>query len=222
MMTREGAILAGLGLAAVLGLAWLIGVHQQDAMLESGHARAAFAAVKAAAGPRMQVRKIKISRREMSVLAYDPDMPQTRYVPGNRSHSGYWYEVYGIYEQSWRVSYYTVFGHDWYRVTGPVSEGIIQQKEGTPFDLRPDDIIEVADLLRRATPDPATPKEACPLRLITEGRVWSICEHQGEVLLLFLRAVFPASQPAVICDTPRLPDADHPLESLVPLCHPVR
>ncbi len=62
-------VLAGLALAAVAGVAWLVGVHKQDTMLEAHHPRDAFAAVKAAAGPRMQVRKIQIGKNEMSVLA---------------------------------------------------------------------------------------------------------------------------------------------------------
>jgi hypothetical protein len=228
MMMREGldgaarrAIFPALVLATLLGVAWLVGVRKHDAMLEAAHARAAFAAVKAAAGPRMQVRKIQISKGEMSVLAYDPDMPEWRYVGGTRGHPGHWYNAFGIYEQSWQVSYWTVFGFDWYRVTGPTAEGIIQRKEGPAFDLRPENFIDVDELLRRATPDPATPKDACPLRLIDEARVWWICEHHGDPLLVFLRAVVP-SAPTTICDPParHFPDADHPLESLVPHCHP--
>ena len=216
-------LFAGLALAAVAGVAWLVGVHKQDTMLEAHHPRDAFAAVKAAAGPRMQVRKIQIGKSEMSVLAYDPDMSPWRYVGGTRSHPGHWYYAPGIFEQSWLVSYWTVFGHDWYRVTGPSAEGIIQQREGPAFDLRPEDFIDVADLLRRATPDPTIPKDACPLRLVDATRVWSICEHQGDPLLVFLEA-FVAPTPEARCDPPErhFPDADHPLESLVPRCHPAQ
>ena len=227
MMTKEGfdpaapqVVFGGLALAACLGAAWLFGVHKQDAMLVANHARKAFAAVKAAAGQHMQVRKIQIGSGEMSVLAYDPDMPQRRYVSGSRYHAGHWYDASGVYEQSWRISYWTVFGYDWYHVTGPTDEGIIQRDEGPAFDLRPEDFIEVAELLRRATPDPAIPKGACPLRLVVEARVWSICVYHGDPLLVFLRTAFPPA-PATKCDTPlrHFPDADHPLESLVPRCH---
>lgn len=223
MMSRQAAILGAVGLAAALGLAWLVGVHRQDTMLRGSHARAAFAAVKADAGPRMQIRKIQISDEEMSVLAYDPDMSPWRYVSGTRSHPGHWYYAPGIFEQSWRVSYWTVFGHDWYRVIGPTVEGIIQQDEGPAFDLRPEDVIEPAELLREAKPDPAIPKDACPLRLIVEARVWSICEHHGDPLLVFLHAAFPPA-PETKCDEPwrLLPGADHPLEQLMQRCHPSR
>jgi hypothetical protein len=229
MMTEEELdaalrrmIVPGLALAAVLGVAWLVGVHKQDAMLKAAHAREAFAAVKAAAGPRMQVRKIQIGVDEMSVLAYDPDMPEWRYVRDPDSW-GHWYNASGVYEQSWRVSYWTVFGFDWYRVEGPTVEGIIQQDEGPAFDLRPEDFIDVATLQREATPDPAIPNEACPLRLIDGARIWWICEHHGEPLLVFLRAAVPRP-PATICDPPsqHFPDAEHPLQSLLPRCHPAR
>jgi hypothetical protein len=83
-------------------------------MLQSGHPREAFAAVKRAAGLRMQVRKIEISADEMLVLAYDPDMPDWCYAAGNRGHPGHWYSGQGVKEQSWRVSYWTIFGRDWY------------------------------------------------------------------------------------------------------------
>src|SRR4029077_20827758 len=89
------AVFGGLGLSAFLGVIWLVGVHKQDTMLVANRPREAFAAVKRAAGLRMQVRKIKISRDEMLVLAYDPDMPEWRYVAGNRVHAGHWYSGQG-------------------------------------------------------------------------------------------------------------------------------
>src|ERR1700757_4350792 len=110
------AIVGILGSAAVAALLWLAGVQKQATMLRSGHPREAFAAVKRAAGLRMQVRKIEISADEMLVLAYDPDMPDWRYAAGNRGHLGHWYSGQGVKEQSWRVSYWTIFGRDWYRV----------------------------------------------------------------------------------------------------------
>jgi hypothetical protein len=185
------AIVGILGVAAVAGLLWLAGVQKQATMLQSGHPREAFAAVKRAAGLRMQVRKIEISADEMLVLAYDPDMPDWRYAAGNRGHPGHWYSGQRVKEQSWRVSYWTIFGRDWYRVKGPIVEGIIQQNEGPAFDLKPEDFIELPELLHKAVPDPAIPKDACPLRLVADTRVWSICEHHGDPLLVFLQAFVP-------------------------------
>jgi hypothetical protein len=184
------AIACALAVAAILGIAWLVGVRKTDTMLDGGHARAAFAAVKRAAGPRMQVRKIKISRDELTVLAFDSDMPEWRYVPAaGRSNPGHWYDAPGIFEQSWRVSRWTVFGHDWYRVSGPEPEGRIQQREGDPFDLRPEDILDLPDLLRKAAPDPTLPNSACGRMLILGPQWWTVClDAQGAPLLVFLQA----------------------------------
>ena len=90
---------------------------------------------------------------------------------------------------------------------GPTVEGIIQQNEGPP-SIWAENFIDVAELLRRATPDPTTPKDTCPLRLIDEARIWWICEHHGDPLLVFPRAVVP-SAPTTICDPPtqHFPDA---------------
>jgi hypothetical protein len=199
----RAAILAGLGLAAAVGASWLVGVRMQNTLLEGAHPREAFAAVKRAAGPRMQVRKIEMSTNEISVLAYDPDMSDQRWVSGTRrSGGGHWYSGQGVKEQSWRVSYWTVFGRDWYRVRGPIVEGIIQENEGAAFDLRPDDFIEIAELLRKATPDPAIPKDACPLRLIADARVWTICERGGDPVSISMRAFVPTRE--------RLPCAEPP------------
>jgi hypothetical protein len=77
------------------------------------------------------------------------------------------------------------------RVKGPIVEGIIQQNEGPAFDLKPEDFIELPELLHKAVPDRAIPKDACPLRLVADTRVWSICEHHGDPLLVFLQAFVP-------------------------------
>jgi hypothetical protein len=190
------AILAGLGLAALVGAGWLIGVVRQNTLLESSHPREAFAAVKRVAGPRMQVRKIEIGPNEMSVLAWDPDMLQWRWVANTRRRSGfgYWYDAGEVKEQSWRVSYWTVFGHDWYRVRGPISEAVIQRDVGPTFDLRPEGFIDLADLQRRATSDPTVPKDSCPLRLAEDGRVWTICEWYGIPLSISARAFVPSKE----------------------------
>jgi hypothetical protein len=160
-------------------------------MFDPGRARDAFAAVKKAAGPRMQVRKIEISREKMSVLAVDPDMSQSRYVPGSgrAGHPGHWYQAPEVYEQSWRVSYWTAFGYDWYRVSGPTPEGVIQENEGPSFNLRPQDLMDPAEVMRRATPDPALSKSPCALTLIVAKLWWSVCvDTQGEPLLVFLQS----------------------------------
>jgi len=197
MITRDRLITAApaavawaLAVAAIVGIAWIVGVRKTDTMFEAGHAREALAAVKRAARPYMQVRKIKIDRGEMTVLAYDPDMPEWRYAPGRgRGRPGHWYDAPGIFEQSWRVSRWTVFGHDWYRVSGPEPEGRIQQREGDPFDLRPEDILDLPDVFRKATPDPSVPKSACPHRLIAGAQRWTVClDAQGAPLLVFLEA----------------------------------
>ncbi len=185
------AVFYVLGLAALLGVAWLAGVQKKDGMFEAGHPRAAFAAVKKAAGPRMQVRKIEIRRDEMTVLAVDPDMSPWRYVSssGRGGHPGHWYYAPNIYEQSWRVSYWTIFGHDWYRVSGPVPEGIIQEREGPAFDPRPEDILDPPELFRKVVPDPALPNSLCSRTLITAAQWWTVClDMQGDPLLVFLRS----------------------------------
>ena len=203
------AIAAGLTLTAFAGLLWLAGVHRHNTMLEGGHPREAFAAVKSAAGPRMQVRKIEIGKDEMSVLAYDPDMPDQRWVAHNqrRSGLGHWYSGHGVKEQSWRVSYWTVFGRDWYRVRGPIVEGIIQEKEGPAFDLRPDDFIDIAELQRKASPDPAIPKDACPLRLIADARVWTICEREGNPFSVSMQALVPSRDRPECAEPPPMPSS---------------
>jgi hypothetical protein len=178
-------------LAVLLGGAWLFGVHKQSTMIEAKHAREAYAAVKIAAGPRMQVRKIQINQDRMSVLAVDPDMPAWRYVPGSgrAGHPGHWYYAPNVYEQSWRVSYWTVFGRDWYHVEGPEVEGIIQEREGTPFDLRPEQFTDFAELFRNAVPDPALPNSLCARPLVVAALLWTVClDNQGDPLLVFVQA----------------------------------
>src|SRR5690242_18971392 len=139
MSTREKrntatrtAILVVFGLAVVVGASSLLGIRKQNTLLLGSHPREAFAAVKRAAGPRMQVRRIDVSTNEMSVLAWDADMPDQRWLSNNqrRSGPGHWYSGQGVKEQRWRVAYWTIFGRDWYRVTGPIVEGIIQEQEG--------------------------------------------------------------------------------------------
>jgi hypothetical protein len=190
------AVFVGLGLAALAGAAWLIGVAKQNTLLEGSHPREAFAAVKHAAGPRMQVRKVEVTTNQMSVLAWDPDMPEWRWVANTRRRSGFghWYDAGSVKEQSWRVSYWTAFGHDWYRVRGPIAEAIMQKDEGPAFDLKSEDFIELAELRREAKPDPAIPKDACPLRLIADARVWTICERWGQVFSVSVHAFVPSRE----------------------------
>lgn len=158
-------------------------------MLQADHPREAFAAVKRAAGPRMQVRKIEIGRDEMSVLAFDPDMPEWRHTSGTRSHPGHRYSANGVREESWRVSYWTAFGHDWYRVKGPTDEGIGQEREGPAFDLLPADFIELPELSRNAAPDPKLPSSPCRWQLIDGERWWTVCiDRQGDPILVFLQS----------------------------------
>jgi hypothetical protein len=211
MSTREKrntatrtAILVVFGLAVLVGGSWLLGVQKQNTLLLGSHPREAFAAVKRAAGPRMQVRRIDISTNEMSVLAWDPDMPDQRWLSNNqrRSGPGHWYSGQGVKEQSWRVAYWTIFGRDWYRVTGPIVEGIIQEQEGPAFDLRPEDFLELAELRRKAAPDPAIPSDACPLRLIADARLWTICERGDDPVLVSMRAIVPSRERPPCAEAP--------------------
>src|SRR5271168_696805 len=147
------AIAAGAALLVLLlclGLACLIGVRKTDAMYESGKAQDAYAAVMHHAGPHMLVRELSIVPGELTIWAMDPDMPPWRFVPSTRQHSSRTVFVPGVYEQSWRVTHWTIFGYDWYWVSGPEAEGIIEQKRGTAFDLKPDEIPDLADLTRTA------------------------------------------------------------------------
>jgi hypothetical protein len=185
------AAFCAFGLAALLGVAWLIGVQHKDAMFDAGHSREAFAAVKRAAGPHMLVRKVEISPNGMTVLAFDPDMPPSRYVSssGRGGPAGHWYNAANIYEQSWRVSYWTVFGHDWYRVSGPTPEGIGQQGEGAAFDLRPEEIFDLPELFGKVVPDTGLPNSSCRWTLIVATRWWTVCrDAQGDPVLVYLRS----------------------------------
>jgi hypothetical protein len=203
------AILVGVGLAILVGVIWLVAVQRQNTLLEGGHPREAFAALKRAAGPRMQVRKIEVTTNQMSVLAWDPDMPEWRWVANTRRRSGFghWYDAGSVKEQSWRVSYWTVFGHDWYRVKGPIAEAVIQGDVGPAFDLKPEAFIELPELLRKATPDPAIPKDACSLRLIADTRVWTLCTRWSQVFSISVRAFVPSRERPPCTEPPMSSDA---------------
>ncbi len=202
----RAAIVVALGLAALVAVGWAIGVQRQNTMLVGSHPREAFAAVKRAAGPRMQVRKIEVGTSEMLLLAWDPDMPEWRWVANTRRRSGFghWYDAGNVKEQSWRVSYWTVFGHDWYRVRGPIAEAVVQRDEGPAFDLKPEDFIALPELRHKATPDPAIPKDACSQRLIAAGRVWTICERWGNVSSVSVKAFVPSKESPPCTEPPPL------------------
>jgi hypothetical protein len=166
---------ASLVLFLCLGVACLIGIRKTSAMYESGKAQVAYAAVKHHAGPRMLVRELSILPGEITVWAMDPDMPPWRYVPATRQHSSRTVFVPGVYEQSWRVTRWTIFGRDWYWVSGPEAEGIIEQNRGTAFDLKPDEIPDFADLTKTAMHAIAgdAPAEVNSITLDSEGTaVW--------------------------------------------------
>jgi hypothetical protein len=136
--------------AFFFGMACLAGIRKTDTLLESGQAQRAFEAIKRHAGPRMLVRNLEIKPGEMTVWAIDPDMSPWRTMLGSRQHSSHTYYAPGIFEQSWRVTHWKVFWGEWYWVTGPEPEGIIQEKRGTPFDLKPDDIPDLPELGKKA------------------------------------------------------------------------
>jgi hypothetical protein len=138
-------------LALCLGGAGLIGIRKADAMFDSGQVQRAFEAVKRRAGPRMLVRTLEITPRELTVWAMDPDMSPWRFVPATRQHGSHTVFVPGVFEQSWRVTHWTVFRRDWYWVSGPEPEGIIEQDRGDAFDLKPDDIPDLPALAQTAT-----------------------------------------------------------------------
>jgi hypothetical protein len=184
----HSTVLMALLLAAAAVTLWLVGVHKQSTMLLAGHARDAFAAVKMAAGLRMQVRKLDIGTNEMVVHAVDPDMPDLRWSEGNRTHPSRRYSGQGVKEQSWRVTHWTVFGRDWYRVRGPIVEGIIQQNEGPAFDLRSEELAGIGDVIRKAVPHPVIRGDPCPLRWTADARVWTICGRQGDPFSVSVQA----------------------------------
>ncbi len=103
--------------------------------------------------------------------------------PIPRQHSGQ-----GVKEQSWRVTYWTVFGRDWYRVRGPIVEGIIQQNEGRAFDLMPEDLAGIGDVIRKAVPHPAVRGDPCPLRWTADARIWTICGPQSDPYSVSVKA----------------------------------
>jgi hypothetical protein len=172
-----GALLAcviGATVAPLLGIAWLVGVHQADDLFDTLPARQAIAAVKRQAGPRMQARTIEITPAEITIWAMDPEMPPERYVPGNRQHFAHYYTVFGVYEQSWRVTHWRFFKRDWYRVSGPEPAGIIEEKRGPPFDLRPEDIIDLPALVEAARRRAALGDTADIDKLSLDSRGWDI------------------------------------------------
>jgi hypothetical protein len=136
--------------AFFFGMACPAGVRQTDTMLESGQAQRAFDAVKRHAGSRMQVRNLEITPGEMTVWAMDPDMSPWRTTPGSRQHSAKSYFVPDVFEQSWRVTHWKMFWDEWYWVSGPEPEGIIQQNRGPAFDLKPSDIPDLPALAKKA------------------------------------------------------------------------
>jgi hypothetical protein len=175
---KAAAVLAGAALLVLLlclGLACLIGVRKTDAMYESGKVQRAYEAVRHNAGPHMLVRELSIVPGELTIWAMDPDMPPWRFVPSTRQHSSRTVFVPGVYEQSWRVTHWSIFGHDWYWVSGPEPEGIIEQKRGTAFDLKPDEIPDLADLTKAAihTIAGGVPAEVTSITLDSENtKVW--------------------------------------------------
>jgi hypothetical protein len=158
MTTEAGAGAAGLTAFLVtsavcaffFGMACLAGIRKTDTLLESGQAQRAYEAVKRHAGARMLVRNVEIKPGDMTVWAMDPDMSPWRTTPGSRQHSSHTYFAPGIFEQSWRVTHWKVFWGEWYWVTGPEPEGIIQQNRGPAFDLKPRDIPDLPELGKKA------------------------------------------------------------------------
>jgi hypothetical protein len=136
--------------ALALAMACLVGVRQTDTLLDSEQARRAFEAVKCHAGPRMQVRNLVIKPGELTVWAMDPDMSPWRTTPGSRQHSARTTFVPDVFEQSWRVTHWKVFWGEWYWVSGPEPEGIIEQQRGPAFDLQASDIPDLSALAQKA------------------------------------------------------------------------
>ena len=156
------------------GIAWLIGVHRAGNLFDTAQARSALEAVKQWAGRRMQARTIEITPETMTVWAVDPDMSPWRWVDGTRSHPGHYYYALGVYEQSWRVTRWSFFGHDWYRVSGPEPEGIIQEKRGPGFDLRAGDIPDLPVMINAALTRASFAAAASVDQLSLDSRGWSV------------------------------------------------
>jgi hypothetical protein len=114
-------------LAICFGCACLIGIRKADAVFESRQAQRALEAVKRRAGPRTLVRTLEITPGELTVWATNPDMLPWRSVPSTRQHSSRTVFVPDVYEQSWRVTHWTLFRHDGYWVSGPEEGGRIEQ-----------------------------------------------------------------------------------------------
>jgi hypothetical protein len=167
--------------AICFGCACLIGVRQTDAMFESSQAQRAFEAVKREAGPRMLVRTLVVTPGELTVWAMDPDMSPSRFVSGTRQHSSHWYFTPGAYEQSWRVTHWTVFRHDWYCVSGPEPEAHIQQDRGSAFDLKPEDIPDLPTLTRTAMQSVAgrVPAQVLNIELDSQKTTVSVNSSKG-------------------------------------------
>lgn len=122
----------------------------------------------------MQARTIEMTPDAMTIWALDPDMSPWRWVDGTRSHPGHYYFAPGIYEQSWRVTRWSFFGHDWYRVSGPEPEGVIQEKRGPGFDLRPDEISDLPEMIHVALTRAGFPATASVDQLSLDSRGWNV------------------------------------------------
>ncbi len=102
-------------------------------------------------------------------------MSPWRFVPATRQHGSRTTFHPGVYEESWRVTHWTVFQRNWYWVSGPEPEGSIAQDRGPAFDLKPDDIPDLAALSQTATHSVAGDVPAHVLRITLDSRntnVW--------------------------------------------------
>jgi hypothetical protein len=168
-------------LAIGFGCACMIGIRKTDVMFEGSQVQRAFEAVKRRAGPGMLVRTLEITPRELTVWAVDPDMSPWRFVPATRQHSSRTVFAPGVNEQSWRVTHWTVFRRDWYRVSGPEPEGRIEQNRGPAFDLKPDDIPDLPALTQTATQSVAggVPAQVMGIKLDSQKTTVSVNSIKG-------------------------------------------
>jgi hypothetical protein len=175
-------------LAICFGGACLVGVRRADAMFETGQAQRAFEAVKHRAGPRMQVRTLDITPRMLTVWAADPDMSPWRFTPSTRQHSSHTVFVPDVKEQSWRVTHWTVFSHDWYQVSGPEPEGRIEESRGPAFDLKPEDM-DLPSLTRTAIQSVArgTPAQVLSVTMDSQRTSVSVNSLKGISTVLLKR-----------------------------------